>query len=160
MNFVGNFCIKTIALSELFYSHSVICLLICYMTHKLFLHCFILHTVFKYIKMSVCLRKVLINLQNSRRIGICLASLVAQLVNIHLQCRSPQFSSWVGKIPWRRDRLPVPVFLGFPCGSAGKTIHLQCRSPGFNPWVGRSPGEGKGYPLQYSCLENSMDCIV
>ena len=120
MNFVGNFCIKTIALSELFYSHSVICLLICYMTHKLFLHCFILHTVFKYIKMSVCLRKVLINLQNSRRIGICLASLVAQLVNIHLQCRSPQFSSWVGKIPWRRDRLPVPVFLGFPDGSDGK----------------------------------------
>ena len=28
--------------------------------------------------------------------------------------------SLVGKIPWRRDRLPTPVFLGFPCGSAGK----------------------------------------
>ena len=38
---------------------------------------------------------------------------------ICLQCRGPWFNSWVGKIPWRRDRLPTPVFLGFPCGSAG-----------------------------------------
>ena len=30
----------------------------------------------------------------------------------------------------------------------------------FNPWVGKIPGEGKGYPLQYSGLENSTDCIV
>ena len=29
--------------------------------------------------------------------------------------------------------------------------------PEFDPWVGRSPGEGNGYPLQYSCLENPMD---
>ena len=34
------------------------------------------------------------------------------------------------------------------------------RRPGFNPWVGKIPGEEKGYPLQYSGLENSMDCIV
>ena len=31
---------------------------------------------------------------------------------------------------------------------------------GFIPGFGRSPGEGNGYPLQYSCLENSMDSIV
>ena len=31
-----------------------------------------------------------------------------------------QFDFWVGKIPWRRDRLPTPVFLGFPGGLAGK----------------------------------------
>ena len=36
-------------------------------------------------------------------------------------------------------------------------IRLQSRRPGFDPWVGRSPGEGKGYQLQYSGLENSMD---
>ena len=36
----------------------------------------------------------------------------------------------------------------------------QCRRPGFSLWVGKIPGEGKGYPLQYSGLENSMDCIV
>ena len=31
-----------------------------------------------------------------------------------------QFDSWVGKIRWRRDRLPTPVFLGFFCGFAGE----------------------------------------
>ena len=42
-----------------------------------------------------------------------------------------------------------------------KKIHLQCGRPGFNPGLGRSPGEGTGYPLQYSGLEeNSMNCIV
>ena len=34
------------------------------------------------------------------------------------------------------------------------------RRPGFDPWVGKIPGEGKGYSLQYSRLENSVDCIV
>ena len=38
------------------------------------------------------------------------ASLVAQLVKIHLQCGRPGFDPWVGKIPWRRQRLPTPVF--------------------------------------------------
>ena len=33
-------------------------------------------------------------------------------------------------------------------------------SLGWIPGLGRSPGEEKGYPLQYSVLENSMDCIV
>ena len=42
------------------------------------------------------------------------------LPKIRLQCRRPQFNSWVRKICWRRDRLPIPVSLGFPCGSAGK----------------------------------------
>ena len=31
-----------------------------------------------------------------------------------------EFNSWVGKIHWRKDSLPTPVLLGFPCGSAGK----------------------------------------
>ena len=48
------------------------------------------------------------------------ASLIVQLVKNRLQCRRPPFDSWVGKIPWRRDRLPTPEFLGFPRGSAGK----------------------------------------
>ena len=34
--------------------------------------------------------------------------------------RRPLFDSWVGKTHWRRDRLPTPVYLGLPCGSAGK----------------------------------------
>ena len=36
-------------------------------------------------------------------------------------------------------------------------ICLQCKRPGFNPWLGRSFGEGNGYPLQYFCLEASID---
>ena len=39
------------------------------------------------------------------------ASLVAQMVKNLLQCRRPQFDPWVGKIPWRREWLPTPVFL-------------------------------------------------
>ena len=72
----------------------------------------------------------------------------------------PWFDSWVGKICWRRDRLPTPVFLGFPCGSAGKKSTCNAGDLGFIPVLGRSPGEGKGYSLQYSGLENSMDYTV
>ena len=76
-----------------------------------------------------------------------------------LQCRRPQFDPWVGKIRWRRDRLPTPVFLGFPCGSAGKESTCNVGDLSLIPRLGWSPGEGKGYPLQYSGLENFMDYI-
>ena len=56
--------------------------------------------------------------------------------------------------------LPTPVFSGFPCGSAGKESACNAGDLGSIPGLGRSSGEGKGYPLQYSGLENSMDCIV
>ena len=72
----------------------------------------------------------------------------------------PRFNSWDSKIHWRRDRLPNPVFLGFPCGSAGKGSACSMGDLGLIPVLGRSPGEGKGYPLQYSRVENSMNCIV
>ena len=48
------------------------------------------------------------------------ASLIAQLVKDPLAMQETLVHSWVGKICWRRDRLPTPVFLGFSCGSAGK----------------------------------------
>ena len=63
-------------------------------------------------------------------------------------------------MPWRRDRLPTPVFLGFPGSSAGKESTCNVGDLGSIPGLQRSPGEGKGYPLQYSGLENSMDCII
>ena len=47
--------------------------------------------------------------------------------------------------------------LGFPCGSAGKEFTCNAGDLGSTPGLGRSPGEGKGYLLQYSCLENPMD---
>ena len=49
---------------------------------------------------------------------------------------------------------------GFPGSSAGKESICNAGDPGLIPGSGRSPGEGKGYPLQSSGLENSMDCIV
>ena len=48
----------------------------------------------------------------------------------------------------------------FTCGSAGKESACNAEDRGSIPGLGRSPGEGKGYPLRYSGLENSMDCIV
>ena len=100
-------------------------------------------------------------------------------------------------LSWRRDRLPTPVFLGFPCGSVGKESACNAGDPSSIPGVGRSTGGGKvypiqcswaslvaqlvkyppatretwvrslgwdnplkGYPLQYSGRENSMNCIV
>ena len=63
-------------------------------------------------------------------------------------------------MPWRKDRLPTPVFFGFPGGSAGKESACNVEDLGSIPGLGRSPGEGKGYPLQYPGLENSMDYIV
>ena len=49
---------------------------------------------------------------------------------------------------------------GFPCGLAGKESACNVGDMGLIPGLGRSPGEWKGYPLQYSGLENSMDYIV
>ena len=88
------------------------------------------------------------------------ASLTALLVKNPPATQETQFHSWVGKIRWRRDRLPTAVFLGFPCGSAGKESACNAGDLGLILGLKRSPGKGKGYPLQYSGLENSMDCIV
>ena len=52
------------------------------------------------------------------------------------------------------------MFLGFPYGSVGKESACSAGDLGSIPGLGRSPGEGKGYPLQYLGLENSMNCIV
>ena len=46
------------------------------------------------------------------------------------------------------------------CGSAGKESTCGGGDLGSIPGLGRSPGEGKGYPVHYSGLENFMDCIV
>ena len=56
-------------------------------------------------------------------------------------------------------RLLTPVFLGFPAASDGKESACNAGDLGSIPGLGRSPGEGKVCPLQYSGLENSMDCV-
>ena len=50
--------------------------------------------------------------------------------------------------------------MGFPCSSAGKESAYNTGDLVLIPGLGRSAGEGKGYPLQYSGLENSMVYIV
>ena len=57
--------------------------------------------------------------------------------------------------------LIVMVFLlqGFPNSLAGKESTCNAGDLDSIPGLGRPPGEGKGCPLQYSGLENSMDCI-
>jgi len=69
----------------------------------------------------------------------------------------PWFDSQVGKIPWRRNRLPTPVLLVFPGGSDGKESTCNAGDLGPIPGLGRSPGGGHGNPLQCSCLENLLD---
>ena len=68
-----------------------------------------------------------------------------------------RFLGW--KVPWRRDRPPTAVFLGFPGGLACKESTCNVGDLGSIPGLG-SPREGNGYFLQYSGLESSMDCIV
>ena len=82
-----------------------------------------------------------------------------EIVGWHHQLNGHEFNSWVRKICWRRDRLPTPVFLGFPCDSTGKESACSVGDLGSIPGLERSPREGKGYPLQYAGLENSMDCL-
>ena len=50
--------------------------------------------------------------------------------------------------------------MGFSGGSAGKESTCSVGDLGLIIGLGRSPGEGKGYPLQYFDLEDSMECIV
>ena len=56
--------------------------------------------------------------------------------------------------------MSTPVFLSFPGGSVGEESACDAEDLGLVPGLGRSPGEGNGYPLQYSGLENPMDYTV
>ena len=73
------------------------------------------------------------------------AFLIAQLVKC-LQFRRTWFDSWVRKIHWRKDRLPTPVLLGFPCGSAGKESACNEGDLGSIPGLGRFPWRKERLP--------------
>ena len=70
------------------------------------------------------------------------------------------FSFWFLPLPGGSLPLSYQEELSFACGSAGKESARSAEDLGLIPRLGRSPGERKGYPLQYSGLENSMGCIV
>ena len=88
------------------------------------------------------------------------ASLVVQLVKNPPKCSRPRLNSWIGKLCWRRGRLPTPVFFDFPGGSARKESTCNVGDLGSILGLGRSLAEKNNYPLQYSGLENSMHCTV
>ena len=90
----------------------------------------------------------------------CRASLIAQLVkNPRAMQETPiWFLCW--EDPLEQGKATHSSILGLPCGSAGKESAFIAGDLGSIPGLGRCPGEGKGYPLQYSGLDNSMDCIV
>ena len=56
--------------------------------------------------------------------------------------------------------IPFCKMRAFPGGSAGKESTYNARDLGLIPGLGRYPGEGKGYPLQYFGMENSINCLV
>ena len=59
-----------------------------------------------------------------------------------------------------RSKHQASLIIGLPGGSDSKESAYNAGDLGSISGLGRSPGEGKGYLLQYSCLENSMDRIV
>ena len=75
------------------------------------------------------------------------ASLEAQLVKNPSAMQETLVQFLGHEDPWRKDRLPTPVFLGFPGGSAGKEFTCNARDLGPIPGLGGYPGEGDGYPL-------------
>ena len=88
------------------------------------------------------------------------ASLIAQLVK---NCPAMQETPvWIlgWEVRWRKDKLPTPVFLGFPCSSAGKESACNMGYLGSISGLGRSSGEGKGYPLHYAGLENVVHGVA
>ena len=84
------------------------------------------------------------------------ASMVAQLVKNPPAMQETPVRFLGQEYPLEKGQGTTPVFLGFLGGSFGK--EFTCNAGDLS--LGRSPGEGKGYPLQYSGVENLMDCIV
>ena len=84
------------------------------------------------------------------RVLIIRASLIAQLVKNLPVMQETLVQFLVRKICWRRDKLPTPVFLGFPGGSAGIRSACHAGDPSSIPGSGSFPGEGTGYLFQYS----------
>ena len=82
---------------------------------------------------------------------------------IHLQCRRPGFDPWVGKTPWRRERLPTPVF--WPGEFHGLDSPWGHKESDTTEWLHfhfslSRIGEGNGNPPQCSCLENPRSGVA
>ena len=101
------------------------------------------------------------------------ASLIAQLVKNWPAMQETHFDSWVRKIHWEKDRVPTPVFLGFPCGSTDKESACNVGDLGSIPGLGRFPwrrerlatpvfqnGEFHGLCSPWGCKElDTAECL-
>ena len=87
------------------------------------------------------------------------ASLVGQLVKHPPAMQETPVQLLGQEYLLEKEQAPHSSILVFSCGSAGKESACSAEDLGSIPGLGRSLGEGKGYPLQYSGLENSMDCV-
>ena len=88
------------------------------------------------------------------------ASLVARLVKNLPAMWETYVQSLGWEDPMEKEKATHSSILELPSGSAGEESTCNVGDLGSISGLGRSPGEGKGYPLQYSGLENFMDCIV
>ena len=87
-------------------------------------------------------------------------SLIDQLVK-NLPAMQKTLVRFLGQEdPLEKGQATHSSILGFRCGSVGKESTCSVGGLGLISALERSPGEGEGYPLQYSGLENSMNCIV
>ena len=80
------------------------------------------------------------------------------VISMHDVSEGPGAILWVFKHFLSLISRLLGAILGFPSGSDGKASVYNAGDPGSIPGLGRSPAEGNGSPLQYSCLENPMDC--
>ena len=80
-----------------------------------------------------------------------------QLTQASIVCKQQKVSSSVQRLVLI---FTTSLLLHFPGGSAGKESACNAGDMGSIPGLGRIPGEGNGYPLQYSGLENFMDCSI
>ena len=86
--------------------------------------------------------------------GCLWASLVAQMVKNLLAMQETPVRFLDREDPLEKGGATHSSILGFPGGSDGKESNCNVGDLGLIPGLGRSPREGKGYPLQYYCLEN------
>ena len=91
------------------------------------------------------------------RIKSCTLDWVVCIPHSQKKKKKKRIQTWDSRDPYLNDPF---LWWGFLCGSVGKESPCSVGDLGSLPGLGRSPGEGKGYPLQYSGLENFMGCIV
>ena len=95
----------------------------------------------------------------------CKLNSAAMYIRVQASFQITVFSRYMSRSGITRSQRLFSVFQGtstvlcFPGGSDGKESTCNVGDLGSVPGLGRPPGEGKGYPLQYSGLENSMDCL-